>query len=317
MNEQTTKETTETASVEPKADTTYKDRMFRMIFNDKKELLSLYNAVSGKHYEDPEELEINTLQNAIYMKMKNDISFVIDSRLSLYEHQSSYNPNMPLRNLLYITDLYQIMVKDRNLYGKTLIQIPTPQFVVFYNGIDEQPERKIFQLSDAYMMKQQEISLELKVLSLNINPGYNKELMRNCKTLQDYTVYVAKVRKYRNTMTLEDAVDRAITECIAEGCLVEFLSKNRAEARNVSIYEYDEEKHIQQERAEAKEEGREEGREVERISKIQKKQIKNVSVEECADMLEEDIDYVKRIYQLLEENPKLNAKTIITSLSVK
>ena len=119
----------------------YKSRIFAMLYSDRKDLLDLYNAVSGKHYEDPELLEINTLENAIYMSMHNDLSFLIDSRLSLYEHQSTYSPNLPLRYLFYISDLYSGMTKDENLYGTKCIQIPTPQFVIFYNGSQEQPDR--------------------------------------------------------------------------------------------------------------------------------------------------------------------------------
>ena len=95
----------------------YKDTVFRMLFSDRKNLLSLYNAINGTDYQDPEELEINTLQNAIYMSMHNDISFLIDSRLSLYEHQSTYSPNLPLRFLFYVSDLYSDLTKDANLYG--------------------------------------------------------------------------------------------------------------------------------------------------------------------------------------------------------
>ena len=85
---------------------TFKSTLFIMLFEDRKNLLELYNAITGKHYADPELLEINTLENAIYMSMKNDVSFLIDGRLSLYEHQSTKNPNLPLRFLLYISHLY-------------------------------------------------------------------------------------------------------------------------------------------------------------------------------------------------------------------
>ena len=115
----------------------YKDRMFRMVFSDKEKLLELYNAVSGKHYEDPELLTINTLENAIYMSMRNDISFLIDSRLSLYEHQSTYNPNIPLRFLFYLSDLYSSMINETKLYGSSPIDIPAPKFLVFYNGKEQ------------------------------------------------------------------------------------------------------------------------------------------------------------------------------------
>ena len=153
---------------------TYKDRMFRMIFSEKEKLLELYNAVSGKNYQDSELLTINTLENAIYMSMKNDISFLIDSRLSLYEHQSTYNPNMPLRLLHYISALYESMVSPTKLYGSSPVQIPPPKFIVFYNGTEKRPEREELHLSRLYSVEEEEICLELKVVVLNINMGITK-----------------------------------------------------------------------------------------------------------------------------------------------
>lgn len=228
----------------------YKTRMFEMIFGQKEELLELYNAANDSDYDDPELLEINTLENAIYMAMHNDISFIIDSRLSLYEHQSTYNPNMPIRCLFYISDLYSVITKDCNLYSKSLVSLPTPRFLVFYNGEDEQPERVELKLSDAFIVKEAEVFLELRVTMLNINPGYNEKLKQACKTLADYTEYVTRVRRYAKKMPIERAVDQAIKECIEEGILAEFLRKNQAEARKVSIYEYDQEKHMKMEREE-------------------------------------------------------------------
>ena len=129
---------------------TFKSTLFIMLFEDRKNLLELYNAITGKHYADPELLEINTLENAIYMSMKNDISFLIDGRLSLYEHQSTKNPNLPLRFLLYISHLYSRLTVKANLYGERIVQIPAPEFIVFYNGKDEMPERQQLKLSDMY-----------------------------------------------------------------------------------------------------------------------------------------------------------------------
>ena len=156
-------------TTEPPVNRMYKSRIFAMLYQEKKELLDLYNAISGKHYEDPELLEINTLENAIYMTMKNDLSFLIDFRLSLYEHQSTYSPNLPLRNLFYISDLYSGMTKNSNLYGTKLVEIPAPQFVIFYNGIKEMPDRTVLRLSDAYSVKDEHPALELAAVMLNIN----------------------------------------------------------------------------------------------------------------------------------------------------
>ena len=239
----------------------YKSRIFAMLYQDKKELLDLYNAISGKHYEDPELLEINTLENAIYMTMRNDLSFLIDFRLSLYEHQSTYSPNLPLRDLFYISDLYSGMVKDENLYGIKLVQIPAPQFVIFYNGMKEMPDRTVLRLSDAYSVKEENPALELTAVMLNINRGHNEKLKGLCKSLKDYSEYTARVREYADTMPISEAVEQAICECIQEGILTEFLKQNRAEAKQVSIYEYDEEKHMRQERETFWEDGWAAGRE--------------------------------------------------------
>ena len=244
----------------------YKSHMFIMVFQDKGKLLELYNAVSGRHYEDPELLMINTLENAIYLSMKNDLSFLIDTRLSLYEHQSTRNPNMPLRFLMYLSDLYSAMVKGKNLYGTKRIPLPAPGFVVFYNGQAEQPDRETLYLSDSYMIKEEEVSLELKVDILNINIGHNKELLEACRTLGEYAEYVSRVRRYAKEMPIGEAVERTIEECIRENILREFLEKNRAEANAVSIYEYNEEEHMRMEREDAFADGLQEGVRRERIN---------------------------------------------------
>ena len=231
-----------------------------MLFSDKKELLGLYNAVSGKQYKDPGALNVNILENAIYMAIKNDLSFVIDSRLSLYEHQSTYSPNLPLRMLLYLADLYADLTKNENLYGRKKVMLPPPQFIIFYNGEEKQPDRRILRLSDLYEVEEEEHKLELQAVMLNINAGHNLELMRACKTLADYAQYTARIRRYAAEMPIEEAVERTITECIREGILEEFLRKYRAEAKRMSIYEYDQARHIRQEREEAWEEGKQEGR---------------------------------------------------------
>lgn len=239
---------------------TYKSTLFIMLFQDKNNLLELYNAVSGKHYTDPEVLEINTPENAIYMTVKNDISFLIDGRLSLYEHQSTYNPNLPLRFLIYIAKLYSRMTRNANLYGTKVIRIPPPEFLIFYNGKEELPDRTVLNLSDMYEKEDPHAGLELSAVMLNISGEHNQKLKEACRTLREYAVYTDKVRKYVEEMELADAVDRAIRECIAEGVLKDFLEKHKAEAKELSIFEYDQEKHMRQEREEAYNEGVKEGR---------------------------------------------------------
>lgn len=258
---------------QPTANVKYKDTIFRMLFSEPKHLLSLYNAVSGKNYQDPAALNIVTLENAVYMGMKNDLAFVLEMGLYLYEHQSTYNPNIPLRDLFYIASEYQALVDGKSLYSSGIQKIPTPKFIVFYNGLDRKvPDRMELRLSDAYENPTEEPDLELKVTMLNINDGHNKELMNSCRVLQDYAKYVARVRKYVAEMPLDEAVEHAITECISEGILEEFLRKNRAEVVKVSIFEYDKEKEekklrkaeFEYGREQGREEGREEGREQER-----------------------------------------------------
>ncbi len=279
---------------------TYKATIFAMLFEDKEHLLELYNAISGKHYTNPEMLEINTLENAIYMAMRNDISFLIDARLSLYEHQSTYSPNLPLRFLLYISALYSSMTREANLYGTKPIELPPPRFVIFYNGKVEQPDRQILKLSDLYTIKE-ECSLELEAVMLNVNSGHNKELMKMSHTLWEYAEYTARVREYAEVMELEEAVERAIEECIQEGILKEFLEKNRAEAKNMSIFEYDQEKHIKQEREEAWEEGRKEGKkagERDMLLKLAEKKLrKGKTIAEIAEELEESEKTIKEILE--------------------
>lgn len=233
----------------------YKSRIFAMLFSDRNELLKLYNAINGTSYNDPDLLQVNTLENAVYMSMQNDVSFIIDMRLNLYEHQSTYSPNLPVRYLLYVADVYSDYTKDMNLYGTKAVKLPTPRFVIFYNGQAEQPDRKELKLSELFSIPDADPSLELKAVMLNINKGHNRKLMETCRTLQDYAEYTFRVREYAAEMPLDLAVEQAITECISEGILADFLRKNRAEAKKVSIYEYDEERHMRQTREEGMEEG--------------------------------------------------------------
>ena len=246
----------------PEADRKYKDTIFRWLFSDRENLLSLYNAVTGKNYTDAKALDVVTLESAVYLGMKNDVAFLVDTRLYLCEHQSTYNPNIPLRNLFYIASEYQVLVKDRSLYSSVLVKLPAPKFLVFYNGTEQVADREELRLSTAYENQQGEPDLELKVTLLNINEGHNKELMEQCRILKEYSQYVARVRKYAAQMELNEAVERAVTECIREGILAEFLSRNRAEVMRVSIFEYDQELEEKKYREAEYEHGRQDGYDV-------------------------------------------------------
>ncbi len=248
----------------------YKDTVFRMLFSDKERLLQLYNAVSGTDYDEPDDLIVTTLENAIYMSMKNDISCMVDMRLALFEHQSTVNPNMPLRDLYYVSDTFAKFHNDKDMYSPRLIRLPNPRFIVFYNGEAKQPAIRQMRLSDAYTHNEDKPHLELVVTQININPGYNGELLRRCPVLGEYVSYVDKVRTYQRQMSLDEAVDRAVNECIAEGILADFLRANKAEVKNMSIYEYDEELHIKTMMDIGREEGYEAG-----IIAVAKEMIKN------------------------------------------
>ena len=225
----------------PNANRNYKDTVFRMLFSDRKNLLSLYNAVNQRDYKNPEDLEIITLENAIYMGMKNDLAFIMDTNLYLYEHQSTYNPNMPLRDLFYICSEYQKLVDKKSLFSSTLQKIPAPNFIEFYNGSTVIADCTELRLSSAFEYLTGEPKLELIVTVLNVNEGHNADLMQHCSMLKEYAQYVARVRHYASDMPLNEAVKHAVDECIREGILAEFLTRNRNEVISMSIFEYDKE----------------------------------------------------------------------------
>ncbi|MBQ9928023.1 MAG: hypothetical protein IJO65_08585 [Lachnospiraceae bacterium] len=284
----------------------YKDTMFRMIFRDKKELLSLYNAVNHSHYTDAEMLQVVTLENAIYMNMKNDLAFLVDCHLYLYEHQSTYNPNIPLRNLFYVAKEYEKLVTNDTLYSSRLIKIPAPHFIVFYNGVRTQPEMREIKLSDAYYSAEDAPALELKVTMLNINSGNNAELLEQCETLRQYMLYVERVRKYAKEpgFNLQKAVEQAVNECIEEGILSDFLKRNKAEAINMSIFEYNEaeekEKIRKAEYSVGWDDGWDDGQLFTIINLAHKKYLKGCTICETADMLETEPELIKKIYETIE-----------------
>ena len=222
----------------------YKDSVFRMLYREKKNLLQLYNALNGTSHTDPEKLIVTTLENAIYLGMKNDVSFLLDDRMTLYEHQSTWNPNLPLRDLLYISRLLEKHVNagNRSIYSSSLIRIPAPRFVVFYNGQRRVEDHTVLKLSDAFEKPEKDPALELRVRLVNINPGASPELMERCRTLREYSEFVARIRKHIDEeASIREAVEQAVSECIREGILAEFLRSQRSEVVAMSIFEYDHE----------------------------------------------------------------------------
>ena len=181
---------------EPNTQRKYKERLFVSLFRKKEELLALYNAVNGSNYEDPDSLIINTIEDVIYLGMKNDVSFIFDARMNLYEHQSSWNPNMPLRGLFYFAMLYKgyIAMNGMDIYSERRLLLPTPQYVVFYNGTKSEPDKQTLRLSDYFQTDKGGAALECFATVVNINLGKNRELLEQCNTLYGYSYLVAEVQ---------------------------------------------------------------------------------------------------------------------------
>jgi len=238
----------------------YKDRLFKLIFGsetNKEYLLDLYNALNGTSYTDKNLLEITTIQDVVYMGMKNDSSFIIDSELNLFEQQSSYNPNMPFREFEYCAKLLDKWVQEHDLdiYSSKLIKLPTPKCYVFYNGTESHADKEILKLSDAFIAKSE--GCEWTVTMLNINKGHNLELMSKCGILREYSEFVAMVRANSQRLNIPQAVEQTVVTFIeGEGLLSGFLKLHRAEVVNMCITEYREELHLKTVRAEGEARGR-------------------------------------------------------------
>ena len=239
----------------------HKDRLFGFIFGrpeNRQWTLELYNSVSGKHYDNPDDIDINTLSEVVYMGMKNDVSFLIGSYVNLYEQQSSINPNMPVRELIYIGSVYSgYITKHRyNQYGKKQIPLPVPKLVTFYNGSDNWDDR-ILRLSDAFPKDiKDDADIEVRVKVININPGKNDAFLATCKPLYEYSWFVSEIRKNRqNGMKIGKATDKAFDEMPKDFLIRPFILQNRAEVKKMCITEYNEEETMQLFKEEGKEEG--------------------------------------------------------------
>ena len=272
--------------LEYRARRTHKDSMFRDLFGteeNKANTLSLYNALAGTSYDDPSVIQITTLNNAIYISVKNDVSFLIHDEMVLWEHQSTHNPNMPLRGLEYFTRLYTKWVEEQgfSVYGVVPIKLPRPRYVVFYIGEKDRPEKEVLRLSDLFVRgegdepRADDDALEVTVTVYNINEGMNTELASACKSLAEYVRFVALIREGRqNGLDISEAVDEAVERSIDEGTLTDYLMRRRSEVKEMFLETYDEAdtmKRIRHTyevyyrdvgRKEGREEGRKEGREV-------------------------------------------------------
>ena len=242
----------------------YKDRLWRMIFNNKEDLLQLYNAINHTDYQNPDDLEVNTLEDVLYLSMKNDVSFLVGGTMNLYEHQSTFNPNMPLRGVFYFSRVYEGYVADNNLmiYHEKRVRLPKPKYIVFYNGTKNQPDSMELRLSDCFENTDNEAPcLECTATMLNINYGHNQELMKHCRKLEEYSIFVQCVREYiQSEPSVEDALEKAIDTCINQDVLADFLKKHRAEVTNMILKTYDKDLYEKTLKEDAREEGLMEGR---------------------------------------------------------
>ena len=244
----------------------YKDRLFGFIFGspgNEAWTLSLYNSVNGTCYDNPSAVEINTIREALYLGMHNDVSFVIANEISLYEQQSSYNPNMPLRMLQYLGNLYERIVvgNKKNKYGSKLISLPVPRLVVFYNGTVDKPDEMTLKLSDSFP-KGAVSDVEVRVRMINVNEGRSEQVQAACEPLREYSWFVARVRdEVRKGMDVTKSINRAIDHMPAEFEIKLFLEKHRAEVVGMLLTEYNEAEAMELFREEGREEGLEKGRE--------------------------------------------------------
>lgn len=249
----------------------YKDRLFNFLFGSEENkawTLSLYNAVNGSSYTDPSTITITTIKEVMYLGMHNDVSFLISEEMNLYEQQSSYNPNMPVRMLQYAGNLYEKYIKEGRLnkYGRKRLCLPAPRLVVFYNGMEDQPEEGQLKLSDSFP-EGAAFDIEVKVRMINVNMGKSQRILSACKPLGEYSWLVSEIRKNNYSKDedgISSAVDRAITDMPDDFLIKPFLIAHRAEVKGMLLTEYNEAEQMELFR----EEGRAEGAESERINNI-------------------------------------------------
>ena len=279
----------------------HKDRLFKMIFGspDHKDwTLSLYNAVNGSNYDNPDDIVFTTIENAVYISMANDVSFLVDDTMSLYEHQSTYNPNIPMRMLIYSGMLFSKYAESEtntiNLLSKTLQKFPVPKLICFYNGENDIEDRIALKLSDAFE-GDKTADIEAKVTMLNINYGRNRELMNACKALRDYSYFIEVYRKeYKEGRNPDRAIERAINELPDESEIKEFILDNKREVKMSVITEYNEERTHRLLRAEGRAEGEKHGES--KVFELQEKLL-DMGRDEDVKKIIKDPEYRNELYK--------------------
>lgn len=228
------------------------DSLFIAVFGkdserSKRWRLELYNALNNTNYTDPNALKLNTLENVLFIKMHNDVSFLIDSQLTLYEHQRTTNQNMPLRGFFYFAQLYHkyLIDAEEQLTTSKMIKIPNPNYIVFYNGDTNRDEDYEMRLSDAFMIEDKSGKFEWTARVLNINKDYNLSLQNKCKALYDYIQFTSRINENKEKgMTNEKAIDEAIDWASEQNLLEGFIKEQKAEVKMTLLTEFNEEASI-------------------------------------------------------------------------
>ena len=284
----------------PKANRKYKDSVFTMYFKNPARLIELYNSLEGTNLPLDTPIEINTLDDALFKDRINDISFVINGELVvLIEHQSTWNENMPVRLLIYIARIYEKILEKENIYRSKRIPLPTPRFVVLYNGQDEDANYLEMKLSDAFILPEQNPMLELKVDFYNINFGKSPEIMGKCRSLNEYSTFVFYVRENRKKgMPLDAAIASAVKQAVQNDVMKDFLNEHGSEVENMLFEDWNWEQYAATQReeglAEGLAKGLEEGLEKGQAQLVQKL-AKTLSMEEIAQMTDLPLSSVKRM----------------------
>ena len=249
----------------------YKSDVFSMLMEDKRYALEVYNALNGSDFSEPEQVEMVRLDKGVSLSVRNDAAFIIDMNISFYEHQSTYNPNIPLRGMIYYANTMERWIKEKgkDLFSRRMITIPTPHFVVFYNGLEKRPEYEEMKLSDAFCHSSDQPGIEVLCRVYNINPSQNEKLKERCHVLEGYTYFVEKVREYHGREeTRENAVELAIKDCIEHQVLTDFFQSRKDEVIKMTHLDFTWERREELIRKEEREEGREEGRREARLENL-------------------------------------------------
>ena len=288
----------------------YKDSIFKFIFGNetrKEYTLSIFNMINNSNYEDASQIEITTNEDIIYISMKNDVAFILYDDLNIYEQQSSWNPNMPLRCLSYCALQYQTYLtkRDYSVYSSRQIHLPTPKLVCFYNGKEDRPMKEVLKLSDAYGGSG---DVEARVTVYNLNK--NEEMLERCKPLYEYSYFVKKVNEYKEKYgNLKLAINKAIDEVPNGFEIRKILQKERNEIMSILQTEYDQDKYGEAKfkdgfvegKAKGKTEGLKEGAMKANVATVNRLAKMGLSFEQIAEGTDLPIEQVKEILKSLNK----------------